>query len=245
MTRIRKPGRKKTPRGFKLHQRAELEKEVIRWVEGNPKISNKEVSERLKDEFKFNFSGPSVRDWKKNYYSKVDEKVKEKLKTQSVKDGNLIDELTFSRKAYILELKSSRADVDKRIKIIEGEQATIEKEYKESLKLAQQEAAKSNKDKSKEKKLEIKYSPLMLSLERQYANYIKLRTYINDIILDHLGPPDVYDKLEKAIKMATRSTADVMKTYLKKDSDMEELQKELVKRTDSLLKDLKEEFSVL
>lgn len=62
---------KKNNKGDKLHNNPKLEQIVIRWINEEPSLSNYKIAEKLKSDFKFKISSPSIKTWRDKWYSEM------------------------------------------------------------------------------------------------------------------------------------------------------------------------------
>lgn len=62
---------KKNNKGDKLHNNPKLEQIVIRWINEEPSLSNYKIAEKLRSDFKFKISSPSIKTWRNKWYSEM------------------------------------------------------------------------------------------------------------------------------------------------------------------------------
>lgn len=225
MARKNPPGRKKELHGSKLHDSPKLELEVVKWLGKDPKLSHLAISKRLLKEFKFKLSGPSIRQWKSNYYVHIEKQLIEKVGEQIKNEETLEDFISLKRLDYIKELKALSKETDERIVSLKEAIDSIVNE------------------KDVDGKTIFTVSRTYLMLEGQYESFIKTKAILLKQIGELIGPDDWADKVGEIMKRTLQVCIEVFKPLIVAGKE-EEAMDELTTSIKKLQQTLKEEFLI-
>ena len=214
----------KKNKGDKLHNNPKLETIVIRWINEEPSLSNYKIAEKLREEYKFKITSPSIKTWRGKWYDKMKNDVKQEYEDILANKNN--DTITISD-FHDIPIDKFK-NIHETIKVLLELESCMER-VKKTFSNDYSETEGENKDDSKRDKYFFDKEK-----EDVYRGYINEIVKVRKVLDVMLGDVNIYKLVQAEIVNFIKGV--VFKIYNPEDKELYERFKKESAEFDTMLR---------